>query len=195
LLEHRQETATLGGWIGALSQQLVQGATLNELHGQKGTAVGQPAVVMDWRDSRVLQLGGDVCLGGKAVSGAGVGGELVLEHFDRHLAAERGVRGAPDDAHAPVGDLVEQLVSAVAQPGRRVGRSDAPRSRRVGARIVAGEIDAVWLGGQSVGGGMAVGLIVIGHSCPPDEANVVRLRRQARWSVTSVRLSLSRLGR
>jgi hypothetical protein len=48
---------------------------------------------MHWGDGRVLQLSGDARLVGEAAGGAGVGGELVLQHLDGHLAAEHGVHG------------------------------------------------------------------------------------------------------
>ena len=47
------------------------------------------------------------------------GAKLLLQHLDGDLAAQRGVGGAVDDAHAAAGDLVEKRVAL--RPRRRNG--------------------------------------------------------------------------
>src|SRR5262245_53717679 len=105
-------------WAGAGGQQVVQGAALDQLHGEEGAAVGQGTQVVNRRDARVLQLGGDAGLVGEPAGDGRVGRVAVLEQLDGHVPVEGEVAGLVDDADAAAADLAEQFV-----PGylRRVG--------------------------------------------------------------------------
>src|SRR5262249_28060915 len=97
---------------------------LNELHGQNGPAVGQGPEVVDGGDPGVLQLPGDARLVREPGGRGGVRAEPLLEQLDGDLAAEDGVCGPVDSAHAAAGDLVEDLVTArVGRAGRTPGRT------------------------------------------------------------------------
>ena len=136
LLEDGREPAALGRRVGPRLQQPVEGGALDELHGQEGPAVGQRAEVVDRRDGGVLQLAGDAGLVGEAAGGGGVGAVLLLQHLDGDFAAERGVGGAVDDAHAAAARSRRRGRSAPCRPAarrlgcRRVGRRCWSRGRR-----------------------------------------------------------------
>ena len=59
LLEHRHEPAAVGRRVGPVLEQVVEGAALDQLHGQERPAVGQGADLVDRRDAGVLELAGD----------------------------------------------------------------------------------------------------------------------------------------
>ena len=59
LLEGGEQAAAVGGRVGAVAEDRVEGAALDQLHGQEGAAVGQRAEVVDRRDAGVLELAGD----------------------------------------------------------------------------------------------------------------------------------------
>jgi hypothetical protein len=99
-------SGSLHGYVGPGGEQCLQRLPLDELHREEGAPVRQGAPVVDGRDTGVLQLGGDAGLVREAAGGARVGRELVPQHLDGHLAAQDGVGGAVDDAHAAPGDLV-----------------------------------------------------------------------------------------
>ncbi|MFO0799706.1 MAG: hypothetical protein U0804_19725 [Gemmataceae bacterium] len=121
-LEHGHEPAAVVGRVAAGAEEVVEGVALDELHRQKRAAVGEGAEVVDRGDAGVLELAGDVSLVGEPAGDAAVRGELRLEELDRHLAAEGGVGGAEDGAHAAAGDLGAEDV-----PAARRRRDDARR--------------------------------------------------------------------
>ena len=113
LLEDRHEPAAVGRRVGPAFEQLVEGLALDQLHGQERPAVGQRAEVVNRRDGGVLQLAGDAGLVGEAAGRPGFGAVLLLQHLDGDFAAEGGVGGAVDDAHAAAGDLRRPACTAV----------------------------------------------------------------------------------
>jgi hypothetical protein len=110
LLEDGHEAPTFVRRVGPLGQQLVQVASADQFHGQEGPAVGQDAQVVDRWDGGMLQLPGDARLILETTHHLGGQLDLLLELLERHLAAEPGVEGAIDDAHAAVGNLLAQFV-------------------------------------------------------------------------------------
>ena len=69
LLEDGQESPPVVAGVGAVLEEVLEGAALDQLHGQKRPAVGQGAQFMDGGDARVLELSGDVGLGAEAGRG------------------------------------------------------------------------------------------------------------------------------
>ncbi|MFO0890076.1 MAG: hypothetical protein U0790_13170 [Isosphaeraceae bacterium] len=119
LLERQDESAAVRSRIGPRHQHFLERLPLDQLHGQERSAVGQRAQVMHRRDGRVLKVRRDERLVGEAASGAGVGCVPILQHFDRHLAAQGCVGGAVDDTHAAAGDLGMQVVARSCRQGER----------------------------------------------------------------------------
>jgi hypothetical protein len=136
LLERRHEPPAALGGVGAAFQQVLEGVALDQLHGQERPAVGEDAEVVHGRDVGVLQLPGDAGLVGEPPGRPGVGRALLPQHLDRDLAAQHGVGGAVDGAHAAAGDLLAEQV-----PRGRVrhpcGNADSSGTVNGGQRLVA----------------------------------------------------------
>jgi hypothetical protein len=115
---------------------VVQCAALDQLHGKEGAAVGQGAQVVNRRDARVLQLGGDARLVGEPAGAGRVGRVAVLEQLDGHVPVEGEVARLVDDAHAAAADLAGQFVPGYLRQvgGRGHGRDCADSRRRPKAR-------------------------------------------------------------
>jgi hypothetical protein len=93
-------------------EQVAQRVALDELHGQKGLAVGERAQVVGGRNARVLQLAGDRGLDAEARGGQRIGRHFGLEQLDGHVAIEDRIACAADHAHAACADLLGQFVTA-----------------------------------------------------------------------------------
>jgi hypothetical protein len=135
VLEDRYDSPPVGGRVRALPEQGGQGAALDQLYGQKRPAVREHAEVVHGRDVGVLQLPGDAGLVGEPPGRAGIGRVLLLQHLDGDLAAQHGVGGAVNGAHAAAGDLLAQPIP---RGGVRHPRGNADSSGTVsgGARLV-----------------------------------------------------------
>jgi hypothetical protein len=90
---------------------------------------------VDLDDVGVVDAGGRLGLAAEPLQGAGVGGQLRLEQFDRDLAAQRPLLGEEDLAHAALADGAEQvevaegLAAEVVGVGRRRGRHGVVHGR------------------------------------------------------------------
>src|SRR5439155_25668858 len=97
-----------------------QVAALDVLHGEVRLAFAL-ADVIDGDDVRVVEVGGG--LGLQAEAGQVLGERQLAgpDHLEGDDAAEGLVTGLVDDAHATLGDLVEQFVLADDAAGRQRG--------------------------------------------------------------------------
>src|SRR5436190_1421066 len=94
--------STLPAWVwssasrGArpVAQPLVEGAALDEPHGQEWPAIGEGAEIVDGGDAGVLELAGDQRLVDEAAGGGGPALVVLLQHLDGDLTAEGRVGGA-----------------------------------------------------------------------------------------------------
>ena len=68
------------------------------------------ADVVDGADVGVVERGGGARLAAEARQRGGVAGHLFGQELERDLAAEPGVDGAVDDAHAAAAELVEDSI-------------------------------------------------------------------------------------
>ena len=115
VVERRRDArADVAGQLGAEAllgvEQLPQALAVDELH-HHGLAPVLFEHVVHRDDVRVVQAGGGDGLAAEALGDDGVGGEVRLEPFHRHLAVEREVGGQPHLGHATLGELPLQLVS------------------------------------------------------------------------------------
>ncbi len=106
---------------GAAIERLPQRAAAQPAHHQVG-AVGIAPVVVERDDVRVLELRDELCLGLEATDEGGLVDELGADDLDRHLAADRGLIGAVDDAEVAGADLLAKLVAADGAAESRAGR-------------------------------------------------------------------------
>src|SRR5690606_7394906 len=97
------------------------------------------AVVVHRRDARVVQRGDGARLDAEAVQELRVVAQLRAQHLDRDAAAQPGVGGFPDLAHAADGDAALEQVAVVDLLTRG---EDGHRSRPNAARITARPIGA-----------------------------------------------------
>ena len=105
---HRQR-ALAGQHVG----QRLAHHQLHDQVGQRaaGGGVVDLAVVVDRGDPGVGDACGDLGLGPEPFDELGVGGELGLEHLDRHVPVQDGVVGLPDLTHPAGGDEAQQAVA------------------------------------------------------------------------------------
>jgi hypothetical protein len=117
------------------SAQHREAAALDELHGEVVLALVL-ADLVDGHDVGVIQLGGGLRLGAEALHvlrGRQVAGQ---DHFQGDGAAEAGLAGPEDDAHAAAGQFLEDLISR--NPGQLIpgfilsGRAARRQRRRLG---------------------------------------------------------------
>jgi hypothetical protein len=109
-LAHLQEGAQEARQVsrGSLSEQLGQGAALDQLHAEEGPAVGQPADGVDRRDAGVLELPGEARLVHEAAfqlwhfrqSASDTSTEAGGKHFHHRRPGPSGVLAATPDALA-----------------------------------------------------------------------------------------------
>jgi hypothetical protein len=130
LLEDGEEARQVVRRVGSIPEEFGEGAALDQLHGEEGPAVVQAADLDDGHDAGVLQPAGQPRLLQEAALQAGAPAQLRAQHLDGQVAAQVGVGGAVDGAHAAAADLLQEAVAAGV--GRRVGRGGVCR-RDVGA--------------------------------------------------------------
>jgi hypothetical protein len=141
LLEDGQEARQVGRGAGPLPEELGEGAALHQLHGEEGPAVVQPADLDDGHDAGVLQPAGDLRLLQEAALQVGAPTKLLAQHLDGQVAAQVGVGGAVDGAHAAAADLLVQLTPpGVGRPAGRASRSGPA------AAVSGGDVDGVGRG-------------------------------------------------
>ena len=122
LLEHRHETAALGGRVGRARPAGRPGSRpLMSFMARKGRPSGRAP--RSWTGGMPGCCNWPVIRASSAKRRAASesAAEMLLEHLDGHLAAERGVGGPVDHAHAAAGDLVAERVAP------RAGRGDGGR--------------------------------------------------------------------
>jgi hypothetical protein len=99
LFEDLQEAGLLAGRIPTLAQQLVERPAAHQPHREERVV----AVLLDGidgYDAGVLQLGSDLCLFQESPARFATVTVIVSQDFDGQLAAELGVAGQVNDAHA-----------------------------------------------------------------------------------------------
>jgi hypothetical protein len=102
LAHHRQDGTPL--------EERGERLALDVLHGDERLAV-LVAELEDRDDVAVLQLAGRPRLARKAFAGLAVV-QLLAQELDRDVAADSGIAGAIERAHAPMADSFEDLVAA-----------------------------------------------------------------------------------
>src|SRR5262245_19438125 len=105
LTENAQKVRQVVGRTPALLEEEVEGLTLDQFHGEKGSPVLQAAGVVDRRDPRVLQLRGELRFFQKTSFQLWYILEIVPQDLEGEGAVEREVGDAQDHAHAAAGDL------------------------------------------------------------------------------------------
>src|SRR5689334_18056183 len=111
LTEDGEVTRQIVGGRLALPEQVAESAALDELHGEEWPAVVEPADLVYRRDSRVLQLAGELRLLEKAILQLWMHGG-VQEHLEGERPLDVGVVGAVDDTHAAAPDFADDLIAA-----------------------------------------------------------------------------------
>jgi len=93
----------------ALREDLVEGQAFEELHGDEGDAFMLFDGV-DGADSGMIEGGGGTGFAEEAFEGLSVATCLFREEFEGHVAAELGILGFIDHAHAPTANFAEDFV-------------------------------------------------------------------------------------
>ena len=88
---------------------LGEAAPLNQLHAQVGAAL-MLADLVNGNDLRMVHLGGRLRLVVKALQFGGRGEPAREDHLQGDETVEALLAGLVDDAHAPAGDLLQQLI-------------------------------------------------------------------------------------
>ena len=147
VLEDAQESRQVGRGECAFPQQGGQGAALDQLHGEVGTAVAEVADLVDRRDARMLELSGDLRFLDEASDEIGVIPVPVEQDLDGEVAAQVGVAALEDGTHPAVSDLAQDLVAAGLVGHFRCGWSD---HRGIGLLLGVAEQDP-WAGSARLG--------------------------------------------
>jgi hypothetical protein len=82
LLEDGQETRQVVRGSRPFPEQVGEGASLDQLHGEEGPAVGQGADLVDGGNAGVLQLPGDLRLLAETALDLGQGAIILPQHLD-----------------------------------------------------------------------------------------------------------------
>ena len=103
---------------GTVARQRVHGLDLffqivssHQFHRIERSSVFLISDVINWHDSRMLKLAGDLSLFDKAFDNRLISERLRQQLFERHFAANRFVFRLPDVAQAAVREVVEQLIT------------------------------------------------------------------------------------
>ncbi len=106
-------------------QQLGQRRSRQQLHGQEKEAFGV-AHIVNGRDMRVIQLRGGDCFAAKSLHDIVVGKVLRIQHLERYMALQAGIKGAINRGHPtaanqrldaiPAQLFVDQVVQAHSSP-------------------------------------------------------------------------------
>ena len=94
---------------GAAVDAMLEGLALEQLHGDEGATVVLVNIV-NGADVRVIQSRGGAGFALKTLERLSVGSESVGEEFERDAAAEAGVLGFVDDAHAATAEFAEDAI-------------------------------------------------------------------------------------
>ena len=90
-------------------QLMGEASPLNELHAQVGAAIVLTDLI-DGNDLGMIQQSGRLCLVAKALPFGRRGKLACQDHLHGDQTVKAFLTGLVDDAHAPAGDLLQQLV-------------------------------------------------------------------------------------
>ena len=94
----------------ASGDAMLEGRALEKLHGDEGLAF-VPADFVDGADVGMVQRGGGARFSAKAFERLRILRKIVGQEFQRDEAAEFGVLGLVDDAHAAAAEFFEDVVT------------------------------------------------------------------------------------
>ena len=100
------------------ADSMLEGRTLHKLHDQRGRAARRLEAV-DLRDVRMVEGRERPRLALEPGEPLGIVGDTLREHFERHVASERGVAGAVDLPHASGAYRGDDLVGTEPRAGRQ----------------------------------------------------------------------------
>ena len=105
-------------WERASADGVGEGASLEQFHGDEGSAL-VVADFVDGADVGVVEGRGGARLAREAVEGVGALADAVGKELEGDLSAELRVEGAIDDTHAALAEAVEDVVvrDALAEHG------------------------------------------------------------------------------
>ncbi len=96
-------------WEGAQGDQFVEGLPFEQLHGDEGAAI----VFFDGvngANAGMIERGGGAGFAQETFERLGLAARVFWQEFEGHAAAELGVLGFIDDAHASAAELAEDFV-------------------------------------------------------------------------------------
>jgi len=117
LLEDRHEPRQVLLGRSALGQQVRQGLSAHQLHGQKGQAVVVVSQFMHRHDAGVRQLRGDLRLDDEPLHQVGTVAQVGTQNLDCKVAVEGGVTGQDHSTHAALCNWFAQFVAPQAACG------------------------------------------------------------------------------